>query len=68
MPRKRHSTEQIIHKLREAEVELSKGQTTKEICRKLAITGQACYRSPLSAGLRVTYHHGWETPTRAPVA
>ena len=44
MPPKRYKPEQIIHKLREAEVELSKGHTTGEICRKLGITEQTYYR------------------------
>ncbi len=44
MPRKRYTSEQIIIHLREAEVELAKGQTTAEVCRKLGITEQAYYR------------------------
>jgi transposase-like protein len=44
MPRKRYSSEQIIINLREAEVELAKGQTTGEVCRKLGITEQTYYR------------------------
>ena len=44
MPRKRHTPEQIIRKLREAEVELAKGQTTVEAARKLGITEQTYYR------------------------
>ena len=44
MPRKRHTPEQIIRKLREAEVELSKGQTTIDVVRKLGITEQTYYR------------------------
>ena len=44
MPKKRHTVEQIIAKLREAEVELSKGLSTGEVCRKLAITEQTYYR------------------------
>ena len=44
MGRRRHSAEQIIHKLREAEVDLAKGQSVKEVCRKLAITEQTYYR------------------------
>jgi len=44
MPRKRYSSEQIIIQLREAEVELAKGQTTVEVCRKLGITEQTYYR------------------------
>ncbi len=44
MGRKRHTAEQIIRKLREAEVELSKGQTTGEVARKLGIAEQTDYR------------------------
>jgi transposase-like protein len=44
MPRKRYTSEQIIIHLREAEVELAKGQTTAEVCRKLGITEQTYYR------------------------
>ncbi len=44
MPRKRHTSEQIIHKLREAEVELARGQPLKLVCKKLEITEQTYYR------------------------
>jgi putative transposase len=44
MGRKRHTTEQIIAKLREAEIELAKGQTTPEVVRKLGISEQTYYR------------------------
>jgi putative transposase len=44
MPRKRYTSEQIIIHLREAEVELAKGQSTTEVCRKLGITEQTYYR------------------------
>jgi transposase-like protein len=44
MPRKRHTPEQIIRKLREAEVELAKGQTTLDAVRKLGITEQTYSR------------------------
>ncbi len=44
MARKRYSSEQIILHLREAEVELAKGQSTAEVCRKLGITEQTYYR------------------------
>jgi hypothetical protein len=36
MARKKHSVEQIIGKLRESEVALSKGQTVLQACRTLA--------------------------------
>ncbi len=44
MPKRRYSPEQIIAKLREAEVELAKGQNTGSVCRKLAISEQTYYR------------------------
>ena len=44
MGRKRHSIEQIIVKLREAEVELGKGKTVPEACRKIGVTEQTYYR------------------------
>ncbi len=44
MPRRRHTPEQIIRKLREAEVELAKGLTTVDVVRKLGITEQTYYR------------------------
>ena len=44
MSRKRYSAEQIIQKLREAEVELSKGRSVGEVAKKLGITDQTYYR------------------------
>ena len=44
MKKKRHSPEQIITKLRQIEVELSKGQSTGQACRKAGITEQTYYR------------------------
>ena len=44
MPRKRFSTEQIITKLRQAEVELSRGLRTPQVCKKLGISEQTYYR------------------------
>ena len=44
MPQKRYKPEQIINKLREAEVVLSKGHTTGQISRKMGITEQTYYR------------------------
>ena len=42
--RKRHTAEQIIAKLREADVEFAKGQSVGEICRKLAVSEHIYYR------------------------
>jgi len=44
MPRLRHTVEQILAKLREAEVALSKGQSVAHVCRALGITEQTYYR------------------------
>ncbi len=45
MPRKRrYSTEQIIRKLREADVLLSQGKTAEEIAKLLEISKQTYYR------------------------
>ena len=44
MARKRHSAEQIINKLREAEVHLDQGMSVPEVSRKLGVTEQAYYR------------------------
>ncbi len=44
MPKKRYSAEQIIAKLREAEIELAKGSKMGVVCRKLAISEQTYYR------------------------
>lgn len=42
--KKRHTAEQIVGKLREAEVELAKGRAMVEVVRKLGITEQTYYR------------------------
>jgi len=44
MDRKRFTAEQIIAKLREAEVELSKGKPVVQVARQLGITEQTYYR------------------------
>lgn len=44
MARKRFTVEQILSKLREAEVELSKGEIAAAVCRKIGVTEQTYYR------------------------
>ena len=44
MPRKRYSPEEVIHKLREAEVLLSQDQTVQQAVRQLGISEQTYYR------------------------
>lgn len=44
MARKRHSAEEIVNKLRQAEVELGKGSSVAAVCKLLGVTEQTCYR------------------------
>ena len=44
MSQKRHSVDQIISKLRRADVELGKGKKVPEVCNLLGITQQTYYR------------------------
>ena len=44
MPRQRHTAEQIIGLLRQAEVELAQGRTVEEICRGLGVSEASFYR------------------------
>ncbi len=44
MSRRRYTPEQIISKLREAEVLLSKGATVQTSCRQLGVTENTYYR------------------------
>jgi transposase-like protein len=44
MARKKHTAEDIITKLREADVLLARGQTMAEVCRQLSISDQTYYK------------------------
>lgn len=44
MGRKRFTAEQIVDKLRQAEVEIAKGMTIGEVCKKLGISEQSYYK------------------------
>jgi transposase-like protein len=44
MSRKQYTPEQIISMLREAEVLLSQGVNTAEVCRRLGVSEQSYYR------------------------
>jgi putative transposase len=44
MPRKKYGVEQIISMLREAEVDLSKGSTAGQVCKKLGVAQNTYYR------------------------
>ena len=42
--KKRHSAEQIVAKLREADVALGKGANVPDVCKQLGISEQTYYR------------------------
>ena len=44
MPRRICTPEQIIRKLREAEILIAEGMTTRNVVRKIGVTEQAYYR------------------------
>ncbi len=44
MPRRRFGTEQIITKLRQAEVELGRGLRPPQVCKKRRVSEQTYYR------------------------
>ena len=50
MAKKRYTAEEIIHKLREAEVLLAQGSSIAQACKQLGITDQTCYRWRKSYG------------------
>ena len=44
MSSKRYHAEEIIHKLREADVLIAQGKTIAETCKQLCVTDQTYYR------------------------
>jgi len=44
MKKKRHSAEQIISKLREADVAMSEGAAVEAVCKQMEISEQTYYR------------------------
>ena len=44
MPRKQRSVEEIIGKLREAEVALAQGETLGQACRRIGVSDHTFYR------------------------
>ena len=50
MAKKRYNAEEIIHKLREAEVLLAQGSSIAQACKQLGITDQTYYRWRKSYG------------------
>ena len=50
MPRIKYLTEQIIHKLREADVLLAQDKTVAETCKQLGVSEQTYFRWRKSHG------------------
>ena len=44
MAKQRFTTEEIIHKLREADVVIGQGKTEAEACKQLGVTDKAYFR------------------------
>lgn len=44
MARKRYSAEEIVNKLREAEVLIAKGATVAQSCKQIGVTDQTYYK------------------------
>ena len=44
MPRKANAPEQIISKLRQAEIMMNQGSTVAEVCRRIEVTDQTYFR------------------------
>jgi len=50
MPKKRYNAEEIIHKLREADVLLSQGKPVSQACKQIGVSDQTYYRWRKSYG------------------
>jgi putative transposase len=44
MSRKRYSAEEIVNRLRQADVELARGKTVSVVCKQIGITDQTYFR------------------------
>ena len=65
MPSKRHTSEQIITKLREAEVHLSQGMTIPLMCKKLGIHQQTYYKWRREYGVVVQRFYSRQVPSES---
>ncbi len=54
MPKKRYNAEEVIHKLREADVLLSQGNSVSQVCKQICVADQTYYRwRKLYGGMKV---------------
>lgn len=60
---KRHSAEEIVNKLRQADVELAKGQAVASVCKLIGISDHTYFRCPDTniVGRRRTDRLMWKT-------
>ena len=65
MKRKRHSSEQVIRKLREADRMLSEGKTIAEVCQQLEIVEATAPRVVDSWSIQLSTH-AFANPSVAP--
>jgi hypothetical protein len=54
MAKRKYSSEEIIHKLREADVLSGQGKLIAEVCKQLGVTGHTylCWRKPFG-GMKI---------------
>jgi len=50
MKKKRHSSEQIVKRLREAEAKIAEGRTVEEVCREMGVSEATYYNWRKSYG------------------
>lgn len=62
MPRKRHSAEEIVAKLRQADVLLAQGQTGADVARVLGVTETNCVMSCSTRDLLLIARSGYRPP------
>ena len=52
MPKRKHTAEEIINKMREAEVVIASGSTVAEASRRIGVSEQTFYLSPVAVRVR----------------
>jgi transposase-like protein len=60
MPKKRYNAEEIIHKLREADVLLSQGKPVSQACKQFGVSDQTYYRWRKMSATRIGYSESLE--------
>ena len=69
MPKQRFTTEEIIHKLREADVLSGQSKTVAEVCKQLGVTDKTYFRwRKTHGGLRIDQAKRMKSPTNRIIA